>query len=139
MQAPAAAGFKCHPWNREFHWRDRRGAGRRLGAEQIERFDRDGFLVVPDLIEPALLAEVVAETDRWEERVDRALQRLEGGRHTIAESGAITFSTHLVARSPLLAQLSRHPALLDLCADLIGPDVNLYWDQAVYKKPEKPR
>ena len=24
-------------------------------------------------------------------------------------------------------------------ADLIGPDVNLYWDQAVYKKPEKPR
>ncbi|HET6950454.1 MAG TPA: phytanoyl-CoA dioxygenase family protein, partial [Acidimicrobiales bacterium] len=26
-----------------------------------------------------------------------------------------------------------------VCADLIGPDVNLYWDQAVYKKPEKPR
>ena len=26
-----------------------------------------------------------------------------------------------------------------LCADLLGPDVNLYWDQAVYKKPDKPR
>ena len=23
----------------------------------------------------------------------------------------------------------------DVCADLIGPDVRLYWDQAVYKKP----
>ena len=22
-----------------------------------------------------------------------------------------------------------------MCADLIGPDVRLYWDQAVYKKP----
>ena len=29
--------------------------------------------------------------------------------------------------------------LRDLCADLVGPDVRLYWDQAVYKKPEKPR
>jgi ectoine hydroxylase-related dioxygenase (phytanoyl-CoA dioxygenase family) len=25
--------------------------------------------------------------------------------------------------------------LTDVCADLIGPDVRLYWDQAVYKKP----
>ena len=29
--------------------------------------------------------------------------------------------------------------MTDLCSDLLGPDVNLYWDQAVYKKPEKPR
>jgi ectoine hydroxylase-related dioxygenase (phytanoyl-CoA dioxygenase family) len=28
---------------------------------------------------------------------------------------------------------------VDLCADLVGRDVNMYWDQAVYKKPEKPR
>jgi len=27
----------------------------------------------------------------------------------------------------------------ELTHDLIGPDVRLYWDQAVYKKPEKPR
>jgi ectoine hydroxylase-related dioxygenase (phytanoyl-CoA dioxygenase family) len=26
-----------------------------------------------------------------------------------------------------------------LAADLLGPDVNFYWDQAVYKQPEKPR
>ena len=32
-----------------------------------------------------------------------------------------------------------HPVIIDLCADLIGPDVNLYWDQGVYKQPEKPR
>jgi ectoine hydroxylase-related dioxygenase (phytanoyl-CoA dioxygenase family) len=32
-----------------------------------------------------------------------------------------------------------HRVFTDLCADLVGPDVNMYWDQAVYKKPEKPR
>jgi len=39
----------------------------------------------------------------------------------------------------LLRDLTRHDALLGVCRDLIGPDVNLYWDQAVYKKPERPR
>ena len=29
--------------------------------------------------------------------------------------------------------------MVGLCADLVGPDVRLYWDQAVYKKTEKPR
>ena len=61
------------------------------------------------------------------------------GRLSIAETGAITFSPHLVARSPLLRALSVHPMCVGICADLIGPDVNMYWDQAVYKKPEKPR
>ena len=57
----------------------------------------------------------------------------------IAESGAITFSVHLVSRSRELAAFARHPKLVGICIDLVGPDVNLYWDQAVYKKPEKPR
>ncbi len=57
----------------------------------------------------------------------------------IAESGAITFTAHLVGRSAELAAFSRHPNLVGICLDLIGPDVHLYWDQAVYKKPEKPR
>ena len=38
-----------------------------------------------------------------------------------------------------LRALSLHPTIAGICADLVGPDVNLYWDQAVYKKPEKPR
>jgi ectoine hydroxylase-related dioxygenase (phytanoyl-CoA dioxygenase family) len=42
-------------------------------------------------------------------------------------------------RSDAARALSTHPAVLGLCADLIGDDVRLYWDQAVYKKTEKPR
>jgi phytanoyl-CoA hydroxylase len=67
------------------------------------------------------------------------LASVAGGRVAIAESGAITFTTHLVARSEVLRALSLHPTIAGICADLVGPDVNLYWDQAVYKKPEKPR
>jgi phytanoyl-CoA hydroxylase len=131
--------MELHPWNLGFAWSDRTGPFRRLAPEDVAAFDAKGFVIVPDLVAPGLLAEATAEIDRIEEKVDAALQKMENGRMMIAETGAITFATHLVARSPVLAKLSRHPALVDLCADLVGPDVNLYWDQAVYKKPEKPR
>src|SRR5205807_6933505 len=60
-------------------------------------------------------------------------------RVAISEAGAITFTTHIVARSPAARSFAANPVIVGLCADLVGPDVNLYWDQAVYKKPEKPR
>ncbi|HWL44872.1 MAG TPA: phytanoyl-CoA dioxygenase family protein [Ilumatobacter sp.] len=131
--------IELHPWNTGFAWDDRTGPFRRLTAEQVAGFDRDGYLVVPDLIDAATLDQVRAEIDGHEAETDAFLASLDGERISIAERGAITFSIHLVAKSPLLAGLARHPAIADLCADLVGPDVNLYWDQAVYKKPEKPR
>ena len=127
-----------HPWNTSFRWQDRSGAGTTLSAAQVADFDRLGYLVVPDLVDAATLAAARTEIDGFEAEVD-AFLRSNGGRFSIAETGAITFTTHLVARSPLLRDLSRQPTIAGLCTDLVGPDVNLYWDQAVYKKPEKPR
>ena len=118
-----------HPWNLSFDWVD----------TGVADFDRDGYVVVDDLIDADTLAAATAETDRFEAEVDAFLRSRDDGRMSIAEAGAITFATQLVARSDALRALSRHPRIVALCAELIGPDVNLYWDQAVYKKPEKPR
>ena len=108
-------------------------------AEQRAAFDRDGFLVLPDVVDPSTLAALVADLDDLEAKVDEFLAAQEDGRFDIAESGAITFTLHAVLRSEAARRFARHPALVGLCRDLLGPDVNLYWDQAVYKKPEKPR
>jgi hypothetical protein len=111
--------MQLHPWNRGFEWRDRTGPFRRLDAAQVAAFDAEGFVVLTDLVEPDLLRAAEAEIDRVEAKVDAVLKSRADGRIMIAESGAITFSTHLVAKSPLLARLSRHPALVDLCGDLM--------------------
>jgi ectoine hydroxylase-related dioxygenase (phytanoyl-CoA dioxygenase family) len=57
----------------------------------------------------------------------------------IAEADAITFTAHVAALVPEAGALCRHSTLTGWCADLVGPEVRLYWDQAVYKKPGKPR
>ncbi|MGH9273588.1 MAG: phytanoyl-CoA dioxygenase family protein [Acidimicrobiales bacterium] len=127
-----------HPWNTSFDWVDRAGVATTLSAEQVGAFDSLGYVVVPDLVDAATIVAVREEIDGYEAEVDAVL-RQGSGRFSIAETGAITFATHLVTRSERLRELSRHPTIVGICADLVGPDVHLYWDQAVYKKPEKPR
>jgi phytanoyl-CoA hydroxylase len=131
--------MQSHPWNVGFSWTDHTGPFRRLAEDEVAQFDAEGYVVVPDLVDLATVDAVRADLDRFEAEVDDFLQTREDGRFSIAETGALTVALHAVTRSPAAAALSRHPAIVGLCADLVGPDVRLYWDQAVYKKTEKPR
>jgi phytanoyl-CoA hydroxylase len=128
-----------HPWNRGFEWHDHAGPFRALDGAQVRHYDRYGYIVVPDLVPPDVLAEVTAAVDPFDAKAEAFLRSVEGERVSIAEAGAITFSVHVAARSPVLRRLVTDAALTGIAADLVGPDVRLYWDQAVYKKPEKPR
>jgi phytanoyl-CoA hydroxylase len=128
-----------HPWNHGFRWTDHTGPLRCLRPDEVAQFDREGYVVVPDLVDAGTVDAVRADLDRFEAEVDAFLQTREDGRFSIAETGALTVALHAVTRSPAAEALSRHPAIVGLCADLVGPDVRLYWDQAVYKKTEKPR
>ena len=128
-----------HPWNQGFRWQDAQPPFAAMSEEEVAAFDRDGFVVVHDAFDARTIAEVAAEVDRFEAPVEAFLAARDDQRVSIAEAGAITFATHLVTKSPLLRDFARHPLFAGLCGDLIGPDANLYWDQAVYKKPEKPR
>ena len=128
-----------HPFNEGFLWRSSPVGGRALSEEQASRFDDEGFLLCEGVFDADQIARAVQEIDPFEEKVEDFLRTRDEGRLFIAKADAITFTTHLVARSRYLRELSAAPAILGLCHDLIGPDVRLYWDQAVYKKPEKPR
>jgi ectoine hydroxylase-related dioxygenase (phytanoyl-CoA dioxygenase family) len=133
-------GARLHPLNRDFQWRDRPKTGlRRLSPDQVEAFDRDGFFVLEAAFSADEIDAVSAAIDPLERQTDDYVRDKKGGRHVLSTTGAIIFSAHIVSRSPALAQFARHPVIKDVCHDLIGPDVRLYWDQSVYKKTEKPQ
>lgn len=131
--------FTRHPWNTSFEWQPARRSPDFLTADQATQFDERGFVVVEAALDSADVAGVREEIDGFEEATEAFLRSRDDERMTIAEAGAITFTTHLVTRSAALRSFAAHPVFTAMCADLVGPDVNLYWDQAVYKKPEKPR
>jgi ectoine hydroxylase-related dioxygenase (phytanoyl-CoA dioxygenase family) len=132
----ARPGPARHALNTSFSWTPTGSALRRVTPAQAARYDEDGFFVLADAFDAGALAEMVAEIDPFEQETEALLRQVEGGKVFIARADEITFTTFLVARSARLRRLVAQPPLTDLCADLLGPDVRLYWDQAVYKKPD---
>lgn len=127
-----------HPQNQSFEWRTSPVTGR-LPSAMRRQFDENGYALYEQAFDPDQVRRMIEEIDPIEQRTEDYLRRQEGGRVFISRAGEITFSAHLVARNDYLREMSRAPAILDLCHDLIGPDVRLYWDQAVYKKPGNPQ
>lgn len=116
-----------------------RGPFRRITAEQARSYNELGFFLFEDAIDAATVDRVRDAIDPFEARIEETLRSAPGGKMFIAQAGGITFTTHLVQLSPVLRDFAASPVFQDLCHDLIGPEVRLYWDQAVYKKPEYPK
>jgi ectoine hydroxylase-related dioxygenase (phytanoyl-CoA dioxygenase family) len=130
---------RLHPLNRDFVWRERPlAAPRRLTAAQKAQFDELGYVKLEGVFDLGEIATVTAAIDPLE-AVGEVRLREAGGRISISDADAITFTTHIARKHPALRAFAAHPAIQDICLDLMGDDVRLYWDQSVYKKTQKPQ
>jgi ectoine hydroxylase-related dioxygenase (phytanoyl-CoA dioxygenase family) len=128
-----------HPLNRAFAWRATQGPFRRIDQAQARSWNEGGYFLLEDAFDAASVRGVLDEIDPLEARMTEVLRERHGGSAFIADADAITFTVHLVKRSPRLREFCASRVFRELARDLVGPDVRLYWDQAVYKKPDKPR
>ena len=124
-----------HELNRGFDWRPIRSPFRRLSPAQAELYNAQGWFAFEDAFPPDEVERLIAEIDPFERETEAFLAEQEGGRAFIGRAGELTFSAHLVARSERLRDFVRSAPLREIASDVLGPDVRLYWDQAVYKKP----
>ncbi len=136
MSAPVRE-IKPHPLNMDFAWsmpapKDLRA----LTPVQYAQFVEEGFVKLEGVFMPEELAAVIAAIDPLEAEGVEQLRSL-GGRISISEADVITFTTHIVTKSDVLRRFAAHPKIRDICHDLIGGEVRLYWDQSVYKKTGK--
>ena len=56
--------IKRHPWNQSFEWKIPSGPYRALTQKQADRFDRVGFVVLPDVFDAGTVAAVTAALKR---------------------------------------------------------------------------
>jgi hypothetical protein len=108
--------------------------GRLLDGELVERFARDGFVVVPGLFEDG-------ELDRYGALVTAAVQdRTREDTTPLAEKSRYQQSfvqcMNLWEDHPEVAPLTFHPKVGQAAAELLQvPAVRLWHDQALYKQP----
>jgi len=126
---------KTHPLNKTFSWEARSGPFRSISQEQADQYNELGFFVMEDVFDADTISALIEDIDPIEAMVEGILRDKFGGKAFIARADEITFTTHLVTRSEKAKAFTKSAVFRDLVYDLLGPDVRLYWDQAVYKKP----
>ncbi len=130
--------LKKHVLNESFDWKDRKGPFRVISDEQAAQYNRDGFFVFEHAFDDETIDKLLAELDPFEEKSTEYLRTHYGGKASISRADEITFTPHLVARNEAARAFTHSQFFLDVTYDLLGPDVRLYWDQLVYKKPHNP-
>ena len=126
---------EIHPDNNNFTWSVPGGPYHYLSKNQVDHFDEQGFLVIEDAFDREYMRSISNLIDPFEEKVTEILRGFDEGKVFISRAEEITFSTHLVTQNEDLKEFSKNSVFSSICLDLIGNDVRLYWDQAVYKKP----
>jgi phytanoyl-CoA hydroxylase len=101
-----------------------------LTAQQIETYRRDGYLVIPRLIEGAQLAELRALTDSIvaEARgvaINDDLYDLEPS-HSAALPRVRRLKPAIFKRYAFFRALTRDPKITSILSGLLGPDIRLY-------------
>lgn len=125
-----------HPLNTGFVWPDRPKTGlRRLGVTEIAQYNEASYCVLRGALGADAVGTLLAEIDPIEARICRYVIRLDDGRDIPYGADNMTFAQDLVQEAPAVRALCRSGLFAGLVHDLVGPDVRLYWNQAVYKKP----
>ena len=126
--------LELHEKNKSFTWQQKKPPFGFLTSAQVEQYDEQGFFLLRGAFSKEEINQVLNEIDPFEKKVTEDLRQYENGKFLISRADDITFTTHLVLYSDFLKAFASHKVFKGLCQDLIGGDVRLYWDQAVYKK-----
>jgi hypothetical protein len=100
--------------------------------EQKAAFQEQGFYTTGPLFDAATLDEIASECERIRAEEDAALTE---GSRGITHKGKRYFLAGLHDRSEACRRMVTGPTLCRLAVSLLGPEVRLYWNQAVIKAP----
>lgn len=103
---------------------------------QRQQLEEEGFFITGVLFDEPTLAGLRGEFQRfWDEHIAGAEQT--GDPLTIEQARYRPFIARLHLRSPICHAFCRHPAILDICRQIIGPDVDTTWNQTILKPPQR--
>ncbi|SFS74362.1 phytanoyl-CoA dioxygenase family protein [Paenibacillus sp. BC26] len=103
---------------------------------QLHQFEEDGYFILNNLFTVTEMDDLKHEIDRVVLADEEAMLnsgKLDSGINRVKE---ITFTPHLVKKDEMFQKFCADDRFVDIAMRILGPDIALYWDQAVYKRPE---
>ncbi len=101
---------------------------------QRKQYEEEGYLIFDRFFSEQEIKAITSIIDKYDEATERRLR--ERGQSFINIPGQINFTALINKMDREVQQFGCQPRMAMLAVDILGPDVQLYWDQSVYKRPE---
>src|SRR5690349_10267934 len=109
-----------------------------LSPQQLKQYYEEGYVILEDVFSAAEMDALCEHIDVFDEELNRELVA-QGGGGFVQIPNQIVFTANLNFRDPVIQAFTAQQRFVGLTTQLLGPNVRLYWDQSVYKRPEARR
>lgn len=99
---------------------------------QQAQYQNEGYVVLDGVFSVAEMEEVARWIETHHQAHEERLKQI--GTEGISRAGEISFTSHLAEQDPKLLAFVRRPEFVEIATRILGPDVDLYWNQSVYKE-----
>ena len=105
-----------------------------ITEEEMKQYKELGYIIFNNLFTDEEMDKVRTIIDGFDAESEAILRQKE--KDFISSAGQINFTAGLNFLSPELQQFTADQRFVDITTTILGPDIKLYWDQSVYKRPE---
>lgn len=102
--------------------------------DQKKQFAEQGYFILEDVFTQAEMDALAAHIEAHHWKHEAALKEV--GTQGISRAGEISFTSHLAEEDEHVRRFTQRPEFVAITTTLLGPDVDLYWNQSVFKGPE---
>jgi ectoine hydroxylase-related dioxygenase (phytanoyl-CoA dioxygenase family) len=112
-----------------------KGAGVTITTDHDRSMAVEGFCVLEEIFSVEEMEDLARLIERHQARHEADLAS-KGGTAGISRAKEITFTSHLAEQDPGIMAFCRRLELISIATHFLGGDVDLYWNQSVYKMPQ---
>ena len=106
-----------------------------ITEEQKRLLGEQGYFLLENVFTTAEMDDLAERIEAHQRRHEEAL-KAQGGTQGISRAEEITFTSHLAENDDAIRAFATRPEFVAIATQLLGPDIDLYWNQSVFKMPE---
>jgi phytanoyl-CoA hydroxylase len=107
--------------------------------EMLKQYDEQGYMIFEHLFDEEEMKELTRRIDVLDAESEERLRKIMGQQDGISRANQINFTSHLHRQDSYIERFVSSEKFVRITTSILGPDVKLYWNQSVYKRPEADR
>ncbi len=103
--------------------------------EQRQQLETDGYFLLENVFTQAEMDTLATQIEAYQQRHEERIAA-KGGTEGISRAREISFTAFLAEQDEDVRRFATRPEFVAIATQLLGPDIDLYWNQSVFKGPE---